>query len=49
MVPIQPDWAWEDLQRRMAENPPQPKKVKGAAKGASIKYWVKGLNTYVNV
>ena len=54
---IQPDKAWEDLQRRMTENPQIQvckacriilKKAVITAKGASTKYWVKGLNTYVN-
>ncbi|CDQ62708.1 unnamed protein product [Oncorhynchus mykiss] len=57
MLPIQPDraWdrAWEDLQRRMGETSEihYPRRLKAiiAAKGASTKYCVKGLNTYVNV
>ena len=49
--------AWEDLQRRMGETPqtqvcpayPRGLKAVIAAKCASTKDWVKGLNTYVNV
>ena len=56
---VQPDRAWEDLQRRNGEKLPKyrcaklvvsyPRRFKAviAAKGASTKYWVKGLNTYV--
>jgi uncharacterized paraquat-inducible protein A len=55
---IQPDRAWEDLQRRMGETPQIqvcqacsviPKKTRrgcNRCKSASTKYWVKGLNTY---
>ena len=60
-LPIQPHRAWEDLQRRMGETPqiqvcqacvasyPRRPEAVIAAKGASTKYWVKGLNPYVNV
>ena len=59
-LPIQPDSAWEDLQRRMWETSQYrcaklvtsyPRRLKAviAAKGASTKNWVKGLNTYINV
>ena len=55
---IQPDSAWEDLQRRMGETPQIqvcqasnviPKKTRGCGEGASIKCWVKGLNTYFSL
>ena len=46
-IPVQPDRAWEDLQRRMGETPQI--QVCQAAKDASTKDWVKGLKTYVNV
>ena len=58
-LPIQPDRAWENLQRRMGGTPQikvcqtfshtQEDEAVIAAKGASTKYWVKGLNTCVNV
>ena len=59
-LPIQPDRAWEVPQKRMGKTPKYrcAKFVASyrrrfdaviAAKGASTKYWVKGLKTYVNV
>ena len=59
-LPIQPDGVWEDLQRRMGETSQIqvcqacsviPKKTWGCnrCKVASTKYWINGLNTFVNV
>ncbi len=51
-VPIQSDRVWDDLQRRMTQNPliqgylSYPNRFEASAKGASTQYWVKGLNTY---
>ena len=57
-VSIHPDRAREDLLRRKIPKSRRAKLVTSyprrleaviAAKGASTKYWVKGLNTYVDV
>jgi hypothetical protein len=59
-LPIQPDRDWENLQRRMGETPQircaklvasYPGRLEAVitTKGASTKYWAKGLNTYVNM
>ena len=59
-LPVHSERASEDLQRRMGETPQYrcakhvasyPRRLEAVivAKGASTKYWVKGLNTFVNV
>ena len=59
MLPIQSDRPWEDLPVRMGNclNPgvqtlyyrdPRRDQAVIAAKGASRKYWIKGLNIYIN-
>ena len=49
LLPMQPDKAWEDLHRRTGETPIGGWKLEAVitAKGASTKYWVKGLNNVI--